>query len=116
MQLVTLYRIDDGDLLIQKLSVAQSWMERTVGLLNRSSLAADEALMINRCRWVHSFGMRFPIDLLFVDSQLTIVHAQALLQHRVSPIVWRARHTIELPHGCIKNNALRVGQRLRIEE
>jgi uncharacterized membrane protein (UPF0127 family) len=50
-------------------TVARGFIERTRGLAWRKSIPPGEALQINCCRSVHTFGMRFPLDLLWLDKQ-----------------------------------------------
>jgi uncharacterized membrane protein (UPF0127 family) len=47
---------------------AEGWAERTRGLARRDELPAAEALHIPRCRSVHTFGMRFALDLVWLDG------------------------------------------------
>ena len=57
-----------GTVIADRAVLARWWWQRAVGLLSRSSLADDEALIIPGCSAVHTYGMRFPIDLLFLTT------------------------------------------------
>lgn len=46
---------------------ADTFWSRLVGLLNRSTLALDEGLLLDPCASIHTFGMRFSIDVIFLD-------------------------------------------------
>ena len=50
-------------------TVARGFVQRTRGLAWRKSIPAGDALQINRCRSIHTFGMRFSLDLLWLDQQ-----------------------------------------------
>jgi uncharacterized membrane protein (UPF0127 family) len=50
-------------------TVARGFIQRTRGLAWSKSLPAGDALQINRCRSIHTFGMRFRLDLLWLDQQ-----------------------------------------------
>lgn len=79
---------------------AASPLRRMVGLLGRPSLAEGQALVIEPARQVHTFGLRFPIDVLFVDADWRVVHVVPELRpRRVTKWVARARRVIELPAG-----------------
>jgi hypothetical protein len=57
---------------------ARSFRSRLLGLAFRSGLDPGEALLLPRCRSIHTFGMRFPIDVVFVDrdwNELRVVRA-----------------------------------------
>jgi uncharacterized membrane protein (UPF0127 family) len=46
-----------------------------IGLLNRKALAQGEGLLLDRCYGIHTFGMRFPIDVVFLDKELRVMRA-----------------------------------------
>ncbi len=54
-------------------SLADSWTKRMVGLLRHDSLGPDEALFFPGCHSIHTFGMRFTIDAIFIDRAWRIV-------------------------------------------
>ena len=56
-----------------KLIVADNFVTRLRGLLGRSLLPDDTALLIIRCNCVHTFWMRFPIDVIFLDQEGTVL-------------------------------------------
>lgn len=85
------------------------------GLLGRRRLEADEALILPQCNSVHTWGMQFPIDLLFVTRDWRIVALKAQVPPwRVSPLVWRAWAVIECAAGTIQRTKVSVGDRLQI--
>ncbi|PIQ84272.1 MAG: hypothetical protein COV75_03155 [Candidatus Omnitrophica bacterium CG11_big_fil_rev_8_21_14_0_20_63_9] len=104
------------DLLAQRASMARSILSRMVGLLNRSGLADGEGLILPRCRAIHTWFMRFPIDAVFVDRQWQVVAVhKALGPWRMTPCVWGAQAVIELPAGQADRARLGVGAQLVLE-
>lgn len=96
--------------------LADTPWRRTVGLLGRSGLAGGEALVLDPCYSVHTWFMRFPIDVVFIDTEGEVVR----VRDRVAPFrfVWggrRARATIELASGEACRAGLHAGIRVRIE-
>ncbi len=88
--------------------------DRTRGLLDSDDLAAGEALVISPCTSIHMVGMRFPIDVLFVKKDGTVVRA---IEHmkpglRFTRIYFTARHCVELPVGAIAASGTQQGDRL----
>lgn len=65
--------------------------ERTRGLLGRDSMEPGEALAFPRCRQVHMFGMKFAIDVLFLDKANRVVHLEPDLAGRQAVSVGPAR-------------------------
>lgn len=84
--------------------------ERARGLIGRRGLGVDEGLWISPCKQVHTFRMRFPIDVAFLgrdDELLHVVHG--MTPRRVSKVVWRATGALELPAGTLRGLAVRLG-------
>lgn len=54
-------------------SEALGWRARLLGLALLDDVPLDQALLIRRCRSVHTFGMRFPIDIVFLDRGGAVV-------------------------------------------
>lgn len=91
--------------------------ERSRGLLGRDSMGPGEALVFPRCRQVHMFGMRFPIDVLFLDRDNRVVRVlNDLLPGRLSGWVRRARTAVELPAGTLKATATDVDDEVRFDQ
>ena len=86
--------------------------KRRKGLLGRSRLAPGEGLWILPCEAVHTFGMRFPIDLVYLDRN----HHIKKVRSNVRP--WRlsacltAHSVLELASGTIRETKTRPGDRL----
>ena len=60
---------DTGRVVVSRLEVARSLWQRSVGLLGRASLDKHSALWLEPCGGIHTLGMRFPIDVLFLDRE-----------------------------------------------
>ena len=94
------------------LEVADSGAKRNKGLLGRKGLSPGEGLWITPCESVHTFGMQFSIDLVYLDRQLRI----RKVRNSVPP--WRisaclsARSILELPSGTIRETQSRPGDSL----
>jgi uncharacterized membrane protein (UPF0127 family) len=85
---------------------------RTKGLLGRDSLPDGHALVIAPCQAVHTFGMRFPIDVVGVKRDGTVVRCRPDVPARRLALALRAWAIVELPAGTIARSGLRVGDRL----
>jgi len=106
-----------GTVVADRVRVARSMRDRTVGLLGRDALAAREGLWIERSPSIHMFFMRFAIDAVFVgaDGRVTKVVAD-LKPWRV---VWwapRAKDCLELAAGAAARSETRPGDELRMVE
>ncbi len=99
----------DGDVLAS-LEVAESRRARRRGLLGRDGI--DGALLLEPGKSVHTFGMRFAIDVVFCDGQGRIVKVRTLPRGRVTWPVWSARSVIECEAGSAERWGLAVGDQL----
>jgi uncharacterized membrane protein (UPF0127 family) len=92
--------------------VADHGATRRKGLLGRSGLLAGEGLWIVPCESVHTFGMKFPIDLVYLDRNKKVKK----VRHSVPP--WRlsacltAHSVVELASGTIQMTKTRPGDKL----
>lgn len=98
--------------LAQCAEVADRGEKRRKGLLGRQQLASGEGLWILPCEAVHTVGMRFPLDLVYLDRQ----HRVKKIKTAVPP--WRlsacfsAHSILELAAGAIRNSQTRLGDQL----
>ncbi len=105
-----------SELLAHHVQMASSMVDRMAGLLGRAGLAPGEGLLIRRCRAIHTWFMRFTIDVVFIDRASRVVAVQpSVPPWRMSSIVWDARDVIELPAGTVQTVRLRVGDELIVE-
>jgi uncharacterized membrane protein (UPF0127 family) len=103
----------DGEVLAS-LEVADTRAARRQGLLGRGSF--DGALLLSPARSVHTIGMRFPIDVAWLDEELTVLRTASLRRHRVSRPVLHARSVLEAEAGTFARWGLVVGQQLERED
>ncbi|GAC1327439.1 MAG: DUF192 domain-containing protein [Candidatus Dormibacteria bacterium] len=102
-------------MLVAELEIASTSWSRFVGLMGRASLPAGHGLWIEPCNSIHMFFMRFAIDVLFLDREGRVKKVMlGLKPWRVSPIVFGARTTVELPAGTLADRSLQ-GRLLRLE-
>ena len=89
--------------------------DRRKGLLGRDRLAGGEGLWIVPCEAVHTFGMRFPIDLVYLDRQHRIVKIRSNVgPGRISGCL-RAHSVIELPAGTVRDTNTITGDSLAFD-
>jgi len=93
--------------------IATSRRGRTRGLTGRDDV--EGAFVIRPCRQVHTFGMRFPIDVAFCDRSGRALHTGTLRRRRVSRVVWRAAFVIEARTGSLERWKLRPGDVVEIK-
>ncbi len=107
----TAWLVTDGRVLASA-EVAVDRASRRRGLLGRSGV--DGAFVLTQCRWVHTIGMRFPIDVAYLDSTGVVVKTVRMHRHRIGAPVPRARTVVEASSGAFGRWGVRVGDRLEI--
>jgi hypothetical protein len=94
------------------MEVADSASKRNKGLLGRERLSPGEGLWICPCEAVHTFWMRFPIDLVYLDRKNRIRKlCGEVPPWRLSACFW-AHSVLELPSGTIRNTQTEPGDTL----
>ena len=105
--------LDRGTELAHRVRKADTFWKRLKGLQGLRALLPGEALWIVPCRGVHTRGMAFPIDVLFLDGSRTVVSMEENLQPgRFAPIRWKARTVLELPFGTLRESRTGAGDRI----
>ena len=95
--------------------IADQFVTRFVGLLGRKGLAKNTGLWLNPSRGVHTFGMRFAIDVVALDSEMTVVGLHRDLRAwRIAATSSATRSVLELPAGHIDAFNLGLGERLSL--
>ncbi|RPI53585.1 MAG: DUF192 domain-containing protein [Acidobacteria bacterium] len=108
--------VHTGVIVANRVKVASRRFERAVGLLGRNHLETGEGLWITPCHGVHTWFMRFSIDVLAMDENGVVVDAISVLKP------WRMRlpkpgaySVLELPAGTLLSAQMKVGHRIEIE-
>ena len=98
-------------------AVADSYVRRLVGLLGKTKRWAQlgRGLWIVPSRGVHTIGMMFPIDVIFLSKEKEVIHVEEHLRpFRISSVSLRAMSVLELPAHTIFRTGTQVGDRLEI--
>ena len=92
---------------------ARSLFSRMKGLLGNAGLSAGDGLWICPCKSIHSFGMRFVFDALFLGPDLRVLGKyERFRRNRISRVFWNARGVLELPAGTIGRTGTEVGDEI----
>ena len=103
--------------LATQLSIAATHWSRLRGLMctEPDGFHAGQGLWIVPSRGVHTFAMRFPIDVLYLDEEKTVVHLeQDLKPWRVAPVRMQAASVIELPRNMLHSTGTSLGDEIEI--
>jgi len=100
------------DRVLATVEVVESRRARGRGLLGRDGI--DGAMLLRPARSVHTFGMRFAIDVAHVDSELRILRVCTMRPNRLGRPIWRSKAVIETEAGAFGAWDLGVGDQLEL--
>ncbi len=101
--------------LATKVKKADSFMTRLIGLLKRRNLGPEEALWLVPSKGIHTIGMKFSVDVIFVDKDNKVTNLVAnLAPFRATRFNLAAHSVMELPDGMIKKSRTEVGDQLDV--
>jgi hypothetical protein len=95
-------------------AVLSAW-SRLRGLLGSPPLRLGQRLLLASCSWIHTPGMRFPIDVVYLDREGLVLRTDVDMRpNLMGPLISRASRVVELPVGAIERTGTRVGDSLEI--
>lgn len=116
MENVIVTNLDNGYNLAFAGVWAATFFKRLRGLLGKQGIQPGEALVLYPCRSVHCIGMRFVIDVIFLNRSGQVIHLiERMTPGSVSPVIKEAKCVVELPAGQISRSKTLVGHTLRIK-
>ena len=104
-----------GTELGDRIAVADTSQTRRTGLLKHTSLEPGEGLWIVPSEGVHCFGMKFDIDVLFLNKKREVLKVRPRMARRAISLCLRAHSVLELPAGAIAATGTLVGDQLELE-
>ena len=101
--------------LATKVRQADNFLTRLVGLLKRTQLGPEEALWLTPSKGIHTIGMKFPIDVIFLNKEFYVLALiSGMHPYRVSGVHMRGYSVVELPNGTIRKSRTEIGDQLEI--
>lgn len=104
-----------GNVVVSRLIVADTFETRRRGLLGRASIEPGEGMLIIPCHSIHMIGMKFPLDVVFLDKDWRVVGIRTGVKPG-TPLVrcGEAESTLELPVGTVEAKRIEKGDTLQI--
>jgi len=97
--------------------IADTFYTRFVGLLHDKQLEYGDGIWLIPCNSIHSIGMKFPFDAIFLDRELRVVHLVHEMKHtRISKMVFAAKSVLEVPAGHIFRTATELGDQFEMRK
>jgi uncharacterized membrane protein (UPF0127 family) len=114
-EMLTAINVTRGVRLTECGRIADSFLTRLVGLLRDRTLEYGDGMWIKPCNSIHSIGMRFRFDAIFLDKNLRVVHlVHDMKSWRISKMVFSAHSVLELPAGLIAQTKTEMGDQFEM--
>ena len=105
--------VTDGRVLASA-NIATERASRRKGLSGQTHI--EGALVIPNCRWVHTFGMRVPIDIAYLDADGNVIKTVHMSKMRLGAPVWNARTVVEAQKGAFARWGINVGNKIEVRD
>lgn len=99
----------------ERADIADSSKKRKTGLLKHNCLEPGDGLWLVPCEAVHTIGMKFPIDILFLDKKRRVVKVRSNVGRWRMTGSLRAHSVLELPAGTAEASGTQCGDQLELE-
>ena len=110
-----LIHLKTKDVVAESVLKARNLWERTRGLLGRTHFPEKEAFWISHCSSIHTFFMKFPIDVIFVDKELKVTSlAHSVPSFRILLGGWKSKAVFEMKAGELKKHNIQKGDKLYV--
>jgi uncharacterized membrane protein (UPF0127 family) len=109
--------LKDDKVLCDEVKVADRFITRLIGLLRTAGLDENQGLLLKKCNQVHTYGMKFAIDAIFLSKDGAILHIEKeMVPGKVSPHIKNGYWVLELMSGSSAKYQLEIDQRLVIRQ
>jgi uncharacterized membrane protein (UPF0127 family) len=110
-----LVNMDNGEMIAEFIEPAETFFTRLKGLMFREELSNDGGLYLHPCKSIHTFFMKFPIDVLYLDKEWKIVGMEEQLEPgKMGGHFKGVASVIELASGSIEKNDIQEGQIVKL--
>ncbi|MCO7223835.1 DUF192 domain-containing protein [Pleionea sp. CnH1-48] len=107
---------ENGRLIADSVWTPTSFLQRAKGLLGRTELGVKEGMFFKDCASIHMFGMKIPLDIVFLNEEYEVVKVVESLQPYRMAASKNAKHVIEFKDGFVKSQNIVFGEKLVVEE
>ena len=109
--------LKNNQIICNNVYLANNPIKRLIGLLGKKEFCESDGVLLCPCSQIHSFGMQFSFDAIYLDSEYKIIALyENIKKNRILPYKHSAKNVLELPLGTIKNKKLEPGDELKLIE
>lgn len=112
--MISIKNKNKNEIVCSNVVVAKTTYKRMKGLIGTKGLAMDEAIVIFPCNRIHTFFMKYAINVAYIDKGNKVVRIdQHIMPNRIGKICKNAKYVMEY---SIKNNKLKIGDTVEKKE
>lgn len=105
----------NNEMLANKVIISDRFLSRLMGLMFKKKLQKNSSMLIYPCNSVHTFFMKFPIDIVFLSKEYEVLYViENMLPGKMSPFIRNAKSVLELPSGVIEETKTKKGDLLNL--
>lgn len=104
----------NGKAVADKVSMADSFGSRLLGLMGRKDMADGEGLFLMNCPSIHCFFMRITVDVFYLSKDLIVIDKETLAPWKIGKMVKGAVHVLEFPENYI-GDRMNIGDQISID-
>lgn len=106
----------DDKMIIGNVKKADGFLSRFKGLMFKKEMDRDFGLLIFPCNQVHTFNMKFDIDVVFLSRSFKVLYVKPSMKHgKISKIVLNAYYILELCSGVAAEQEIKIGDTLLLK-
>ena len=109
MKKVKVRIVNNNQLIGDKIGVADSFFDRLKGLLGKAKLQEGEGLILSPCNAIHCIGMRFAIDVIFMNKHKQIIWIRENMKPGTREVKMNAVFVLEVASGVVKEKGIGIG-------
>lgn len=107
----------NGKIVVENVTKAGNFFSRLKGLMFKKAMDRNCGLLIVPCNQVHTFNMRFDIDVVFLSKEFKVVYIEPSMKRRkVTKIISGAHSVLELCSGVAEEQQIKIGDVLTLKE
>ncbi len=100
---------------LKKVSRADNLLAKGLGVIGWKDFGNRNGLLLTGTNSIHTYFVRFSLDLVFLDKNMKVIKLlKNLKPFRFSPIVWSAKHVLEMPNHSIEKFSIKVGDEINM--
>ena len=101
--------------IVSRVKKADHFLSRILGWIGKAKVDPETALWVKPCWGIHTYGMNFPVDVVFLAKNSNVLSVVPNLpKNRVSPFVFSARSVLVLPAHSIERSKINIGDKIEI--